>query len=123
MADERTKFYIWTRIFDLLRDVVKYGAYVFLGYWAYLSIDALAGKTTLADIALSYFTSKENDHGLPWILVVIFVIWAALERRLRLRKTVALADQIKELQKRIDPQRTSSGLLQTGETNPKDKTI
>jgi hypothetical protein len=116
-------FIIWTKVFDLLRLLVKYGAYVYIAYWGYRSVEALAGKITLADLALSYFTSKENDHGIPWVIAVLCGIWAIAERRFRLAKTQSMSDYIKDLEKRLDPNRTSSDLLPTGETNPRHRTL
>ena len=122
-GERQLAFMIWTRVFDLLKDLVKYGSYIWLGYWAYLSVEALAGKLTLTDIAISYFTSAENDHGAPWWVALVSLVWALYERRFRLRKTESMSDYIKELEKRLDPKRTSSNLLPTGETNPKDKRL
>lgn len=54
-------------------------------------------------------------------LTIAFGLWAIIERSLRKRKTVKLTKRIEELETKIDPQRTSSGLLSTGETHPDDK--
>jgi hypothetical protein len=87
----------------------------------YLAIDSFAGKTTIANIAMKYLAGKESNFGLPWILASVLCIWAILERYLRIRKTESLQGYIKKLEKKLDPDRTTSGLLPTGETNPKDK--
>ena len=116
-------FLVWTRIFDLLRHVISALLYGWLAYMAYRAVDALSGKVTKADIdlVLAFFVSKQNDFGLPWLVAIVAVMWAILERGLRLKKTEALSNQNRILQEKLDPKRTSSGLLPTGETNPRDK--
>ena len=123
-VDERdTRFLCMARGFDLAGQIVAGIIWLGLAYIGYLAIDSLAGKTTIANILLGYFTSKESDFGLPWILAVVFAIWAILERRLRKRKTESMQSHIRELEQRLDPSRTSSGLLPTGETHPQDENL
>ncbi len=108
------------RIFNLLDKLVVATIYLGCAYFAYLSIESLSGKTTLTNIALSYLAAKESDYGLPWILAFVFFIWAILERKERKRKVESLHKYNRELEARINPGRTSTGLLSNGETNPKD---
>lgn len=116
-------FLFIVKFFDLLNLLISATVKISLFYFAYLSIDALAGKTTLANIVLSYLTSNESDYGVPWILSSVFFIWAILERKERRRKTEELHKHNRALESRIDNKRTSSGLLPTGETNPEDDKI
>jgi len=111
------------KLFDLAQKLISSITYTTLGYFTYLSIDSLAGKTTIANVVLSYFLSKDNDYGLPWILAVIFFLWATFERKERLRKVEALHKHNRDLEKRIDPNRTNSGILPNGKTNPKDERL
>lgn|GEM_PF-1182918 len=111
------------KLFDLAQKLISSITYTALGYFTYLSIDSLAGKTTIANVVLSYFLSKDNDYGLPWILAVIFFLWATFERKERLRKVEALHKHNRDLEKRIDPNRTNSGILPNGKTNPKDERL
>lgn len=60
---------------------------------------------------------------LPWILTICASIWAFVEIRLRRNKTIYLAKRISELEKQIDQNRTSSGLLSDGRTHPNDKEV
>ncbi|MCB1985558.1 MAG: hypothetical protein H6936_09120 [Burkholderiales bacterium] len=117
------RFLIVTKAFDLVNRLVSAIIYISLGYFAYLSIESLAGKTTLTNIFVSYFSAKESDYGLPWVFAFFMFIWAILERKLRKKKTNSLQGRIKELEKIIDPNRTSSGLMTTGDTTPNDNKI
>jgi hypothetical protein len=106
--------------YELARDVVKGFVYLGCAYFGYLAIVALAGQQTDARFALSYFTSGDNDYGLPWLVALVVIVLAFGERKLRLRKTRYLQGRIRELEQRVDPNRTSSGLLEDGSSNPKD---
>lgn len=119
--EKELKFILLARGFDLAKDIIKAITYLGLGWFAYLAIGELAGKQTDASFLLGYF--GESNHNFPWIVAVIAVCYGLAEQRLRKRKTEYLQGRIRELEQRIDPKRTGSGLLTTGETNPKDKMI
>lgn len=107
------------KIFDLFKEIIKAVTYLGIAVLCYLSISVLAGKKTEAAFLLGYF--GESNHSLPWIGMVISVVYALFERRLRKRKTEYLQSRNTELEKLIDPQRSTSGLLSTGESNPEDR--
>jgi hypothetical protein len=113
-------FLLIYRTFDLLEKLIVACVYIVCAYFIYLSIDSLAGKTTLTNIVLSYLSERESDYGFPWILAFVFFVWAILERKERQRKVESLHKHNRELEERMNPGRTSSGLLPNGETNPKD---
>ena len=91
--------------------------WVALGYFTYLAIDALAGRDTNVWASLSFMKSS---RGLPWALVLSFFLWAMSERKLRQKNIKSMEGHIRDLETALDAKRTSSGLLSTGQTNPKD---
>ena len=115
------KFFLSIRLIETFNNLFRYGTWLGLGYLGYLSIDTVAGQTT----SLEFFhvvTVELLSRSLPWWgLTIGFALWALIERSLRKRKTVKLTKRIEELETKIDPQRTSSGLLSTGETHPDDR--
>lgn len=115
------KFFLWIRLFETFNNVIRYGAWLGIAYYAYRSIDALAGETT----SLEFFhlvTFEFLSKSLPWwVLTMALGLWAILERSIRKRKTEKLTNRIEELETKIDPQRTSSGLSATGDTHPNDE--
>jgi len=113
-------FYTLQNTFDLLGKIVGLILYLGLAYLGYLSIEAIAGKTTITNIIVGYFTSKESDYGLPWIVSIVAILWAISERKEKKRKTEKLQEHIRNLETYIDPTRTSSGLMPNGDSNPKD---
>ena len=106
---------------DTFRDVAKYGAYALVAYFAFGAVRALAGKQTTAWFFAQLLYPKSGEVLGPWALTVMSVSWGTLERRLRLRKTEYMQQRIRELEHRLDPNRTSSGLLADGRTNPRDQ--
>jgi hypothetical protein len=48
------------------------------------------------------------------------VVWALLERGEKRRKTLYLSGRISALEQQLDPRRTSSELMPTGETRKED---
>ena len=118
-----TQIYVLSKLFDTVKDIIKYSCYAWFAWIALLAIRAMAGKKTEAEFLFSAFFSSGNDYGLPWIIAIFASLYAMAQRKLRLKVTFSLQQKIKELELRIDPLRTSSGLLPTGETNPEDREI
>ena len=116
MNDERF-VYLIDKAYSLLALVIKFG----IPAWAAVRIaEALAGKTTLASVAIDIFKAEPSLAGYL-IAFVVAILWALVERRLRRRKTKYLHRRIKRLEERLDADRSSSMLTESGDTNPRDK--
>lgn len=109
------------KLIELGREIVR--GFTFLGcfYLGGAAIASLAGKKTEATFLVSYLTSSESSYGLPWILAGVFGLFAFAQYKLRKRKTEYFQGRIKELELKIDRNRSSSGLTSQGDTNPRDK--
>lgn len=112
-----------SRGFDLAKDLVKGLTWLGLAYFGVEAISALAGKDTEAVFMLSYLTSSESDYGLPWLVACAGFVYGYMQRRLRLRKTEYFQSRVRDLEMRLDPGRSSSGLLANGETAPEDRML
>lgn len=95
----------------------------FVVWCLYLSIDSIAGKTTAFQAALTIGFSLLWDirFVVAFSLAGATTIWAGAERWLRHRKVDFLQGRIKELELKIDPGRSTSGLTTKGRTNPRDR--
>ena len=111
----------WDIIGGIFNGLIRWGGIVACCYCLYLMIDALAGKTTATDIALKAITDLELDRGVLYVLTGGTTLWAIRERKLRKKKTKDIEAHLKELEKHIDPNRTSSNLTETGDTHPEDE--
>jgi hypothetical protein len=95
------------------------GACVIAGF-GYLSVAALAGKTTISAIGINVLTNVTINSALAWLLAGGSVAYGWRERRLR-KRTIKRLDRIPQLEAKIDPGRTSSKLGAGGVTHPRDR--
>lgn len=89
------------------------GAVACVGF-AYLAIASMAGTTTIADFGLKIAANLRLSVLLAWGTTAAAIAWGSWERHLRQRTAREMAARINSLEKRLDPDRTSSGL------NPQD---
>ena len=119
---EWAKYYKkWDIIGGIFNGLIRWIGIIVCFYFLYLMVDSLAGKTTATDIALKAITDLKLDRGILYLLTGGTTLWAIRERRLRKRNTKHRAAYTKELEKHIDPNRTSSNLTETGDTHPEDE--
>jgi hypothetical protein len=91
-----------------------------------MSIDAASGKKTDTNLSLDIdgeanvfihlFSKIGTERIVYWVLIISVLFYAWLQQRLRYKKTAYLQGRIRQLEKTIDPERTSSGLTETGQT-------
>ncbi len=107
--------------YALARTVVRYTAFVAIAWIAKDMILGLAGRDTLVAVRLAIL----GDFKFAAALSVTgpACIWAIAERWLRHRKVTYMQDRIKDLEAKIDPNRTSSRLTTAGKTNPGDRQL
>jgi len=129
------KLKLWVMVIDRGCNLFKYLVTVGLLFsfllFTYLSIDKISGKDTNAAIDLNLnadaniILSILNKIGIEkiicWTIIIISLFYAWIQQRLRYKKTAYLQNRIEELEKQIDPHRTSSGLTNTGETPKEDR--
>lgn len=108
-------------LFKTIRCVFICLGFVFVFYF-------LSGKTTIASLSAIVITSPEKVSdvykylaGGLFILLIFAIIWALIERRLRKTKVTKQSKRIVELEKKIDPNRSSSYLNKDGSTRKEDK--
>lgn len=105
---------------SVLRDVAKWAALGFIAYCAYLSVASLAGRSTNADIVVNVLSDIRISQALAWLLAAGGISYGRVQRRLKKGTVERLQGRIKELETRVDPKRSSSGLTVRGDTNPED---
>ena len=107
--------------FSTARTVIRTIGAIVLAYFFYRMIGELAGQTTsvTVDLLIRIFAKFQ-----VWISIAAgtaLALWGKRERTLRKRTTARLHARIKELETRLDPQRTTSTLTPRGDTNPRDR--
>lgn len=111
MRPQHIGIYFGSRLFDLAETIVRYGM---IPLFFYLSVRAVAGQETVVNVVVKYFSKGGNLF--PWSLAGGTALWAVGERKFRQLKTSRMSDQLNEAEKRLDPNRTGSGLTQSGQT-------
>jgi hypothetical protein len=107
------------RFYRTVRTAIRVGGGCFAAWCLYLSIDSVAGKTTAFSVGLSLLW--DIRLVLAFSIAGPAILWATAERWLRHRKVEYMQGRIRELESKIDPKRSTSGLTTKGRTNPKDR--
>ena len=102
-----------------VRTSIRVGGGCFAVWCLYLSIDSVAGKTTAFSVGLSLLW--DIRLVLAFSIAGSAILWATAERWLRHRKVEFMQGRIRDLELRIDPNRTTSELTTKGRTNPRDR--
>ncbi len=115
------RFKLWYDLLKTVRHLLSMAKWMGICVFSYLSVDALAGKTTMLNAVFKYATGNKLAAILPWLAAIFLLLWALLERALRRRKTAAMQEHIRRLETLFDPARTGASLLPDGRTNPKER--
>ncbi len=108
--------------YKLAARVIHAGVIVFVAWQARLSIEALAGGETSVKLFIDWIVGGKGAlTGTSLLFGAGGIGYGLRERHLKKYKTVAMTRHIADLERRLDPNRTSSGLAATGETNPDDR--
>lgn len=107
------------QVYRTARTAIRALAAVAVAYIFRDSVTFFAGQTTKVGLELSAvgdikFVATISVAGLA-------SAWAYTERKLRHRKVETLQGRIGELERRLDPNRSTSGLTTAGKTHPRDK--
>lgn len=114
------KIRIVERSADVIMAAIKWGSLLGCVYWGYLAIASLAGKETFAKIAVSFMANMTVNKWLAYAFGGGGIVYGLNERRLRRNAVRRLAPGRIHYEQGLDPERSSSGLTQTGDTSPED---
>ena len=107
---------------SVLTTLIKCATLVACCYFVYLSIAALSGKETLANVGIKVLGNVRFSEGVCAILTGGGILYGVGQRQLRHRAVKRIGKVHSELERRFDPGRSSSGLTDSGTTRPEDKT-
>lgn len=108
-------------ITHVLLALIRWGGILGIARYAYLSIRALAGKNTGADIGVQFFANIDVSIAIAWGVAGGCILYGARQRKLRKDTVERLMGRIQTLEGQLDPNRTSSKLTLRGDTRPEDK--
>lgn len=107
-------------IAGVFRTLIRWAGIVWVARYAAKSIEVLAGQETMANIVISVLAKGWSNNGIWLVLGTAGVMYGVLEHKLRQRAVKRLSGRIQVLERARDPKRTSSGLTETGDTDPGD---
>ncbi|OLE76904.1 hypothetical protein AUG19_01880 [archaeon 13_1_20CM_2_54_9] len=119
VLDNQLSFKRLDTALEFWRVLVQWGTVAFLGYMAYRSVSALAGVTTSANIGVRLFGNLMVNRGIVALLAGSGWAFGLAQRSLRRKNIERLVPLKNDLEKVIDPKRTSSNLTSRGTTPPK----
>lgn len=99
---------------------IRWGALIWIVSLASSAISALAGKHTFADIGIRVLANVSISEGTAYVFGCVGISYGLLQRHLRRNEIQRLAPRIQELERQIDPKRSSSALMPRGTTRPED---
>ena len=101
--------------------MIRWGSSIFIAYLFASALKELAGKETYADVFVAVLGNLTFERGASYVAGGVGILYGLLERKFRRDKIETLAKRIQELEKTVDPKRSSSTLTPRGTTRPEDK--
>jgi hypothetical protein len=109
-------------ITKLITAAFRWGALSFMAYMFFRSVEALAGHLTRADLNLGvrFLVAEKLDEVLAIGVGLGGFLYGWRQRKFRKDDIEGRSNRIAELERMIDPGRSSSQLNRRGGTNPED---
>jgi hypothetical protein len=118
--EHQRKMHVTHNLFGVVREVVRRAPWVWLAYCGYLSVEALAGKTTTFNTNLAAVVRLGANK---YFLLMVMVLAGGsyyVKDRLKKRAIRGLQKHVKQLEEKVDPNRSSSRLTADGTPTPGD---
>jgi hypothetical protein len=123
--DEKRRFELLSKGIEagvtVIQTVMWTAALIAVAYFGEKVLIAFAGKTTSADVSFSLLTKLQSDRWFAYLFGFGGMSYGYAERKLRQRNIKRMSAVNVDLEKRLDPRRTSSGLTPTGTTRTEDR--
>lgn len=120
-AHERLEFKRIEERYRTFRTAIRCLLVAVAFYCLYEAVSVLAGRATSVLLKASLDLLADMKFAVTLTLAGAVAIWALVERALRYRKVTTLSKRVAELERGIDPNRSSSALDSRGRTNPNDR--
>lgn len=105
------KIQAWTR---LAQTTVKALAVFGCFYWVYRSIEDLSGQQTDANVVVRFILGLGFSRGVAYVFGGAGMIYGLRQKALRDRTVKRLGSRVRELEARVDPNRSTSHLDERG---------
>jgi len=116
------KVHIWGRV---IIPIPKYLCIVACFYLVFRATEVLAGKTTVAAFSQYFLLDLQANKFFSHAVTAVFgaggIAYGVRERHLKRKNIERMGAEIKQLETRLDPNRTSSRLTPRGTTQKEDQ--
>jgi len=119
--DYRRSFHRLETVNEIVQLAIKWGILGYLGHCAFLIVQALAGKSTFADIGIRVFGNLNVSDGIITVLAGGGWVYGLGQRQLRRRNIQRTVPAKNALERLLNPTRTSSDLTSKGTTPPENE--
>lgn len=121
---ELRKSKLTSSITEIVVALIRYGTIALCAYFLFSSMSevvvALSGKATNADILVNFLGNLRFSNSIAALFGFGGITYGVIERKERQKMIQRQHGRIKEIEKRIDPKRSSSNIAETGDTHPDD---
>ena len=104
----------------VIRDLIKWGGICFIVYCCYLAVDSLAGRATNAEFGFNLFSNSRFVDFFALMTGTLGLSYGKHQNNLRKDVIERIEKRNSILEKRLDPERSSSMLTPRGETRVED---
>lgn len=106
---------------SVVHTIVPWAGAVLVAFFFYKSVSSLAGRYTFSQIGVGFLGDFRISDGVAYIFGAGGVGYGVKQTQLRRNNVERTAGRIAELEKQLDPARSSSRLTPRGTTRPEDK--
>jgi hypothetical protein len=118
---QKTFIYGMSGCFGLCRTAIRVVGWVAAVAILWLCVRELAGKETTVRAGLEGILKASIDRYIAWVVIAILAFFIRRQRKLNETIVKDRAPYISELEKRIDPGRSSSRLDEKGQPRKEDQ--
>ena len=120
ITERAARVYLIDKIISLVAKLAKYTAICVMGYFTTEVVSELAGRSTITEISVE-FLKRPPNLVVSYVLSAGFLALLLVQRRLRKDAILHFGKVRSKLEAKLDPDRTSSNLTETGEASPEDE--
>lgn len=121
-SDAELRYAFWVRVVDTvgatIQTAVPWVCMVAMAGFFYLAIYSLSGRHTFADIGIAVLSDVKISCALAYTFGVGGILFGLKYKSLKADNVERTGNRIAELEKELDPGRSSSRLTSRGETRP-----
>lgn len=125
LTAEELRYRLHCKIVDMIgsviHTVVPWTAAVLIAFVFQKSVSSFAGRYTFAQIGMTFLGDFRISETVAYLFGAGGVFYGVKRHRLQQKNVERMAGRIAELERGIDPKRSSSRLTPRGKTRPEDK--